>query len=92
MSALKMDNARFEVGETYIARTYHGSEKRFKVLKRNEETGYITFEEDDYKHSHISRIPLKGWADERVTITKGTYGRVCWTGGCTLYAKNIAED
>lgn len=88
---------KFEVGKVYEATNYHGYKYRYKVIKRAE-SGYITFEEVDRvafgKPKRFARIPLKGWehADERVTIQKGTFGRVCWTGGCTLYARNLVAE
>lgn len=88
---------KFEVGKVYEATTYHGSKHRYKVIKRAE-SGYITFEEvfsTSYcKPERFARVPLKGWehSDERVTIKKGTFGGVCWTGGCNLYARDLVTE
>lgn len=91
------DGMKFEIGKVYEATTYYGSKHRYKVIKRAE-SGYITFEEvfsTPYcKPKRFARIPLKGWehADERVTIQKGTFGRVCWTGGYDLYARDLVAE
>ena len=85
------DGMKFEVGKVYEG-TY-----RYKVIKRAE-SGYITFEEVDRvafgKPKRFARISVKGreHADECVTIKKGTFGRVCWTGGCTLYARDLVTE
>lgn len=87
------EKIRFEIGKVYEATTYYGSKCRYKVIKRAE-NGYITFEEvTSYgKPKRFARIPCKGLSDECVTIKKGTFGRVCWTGGCHLSACNIVEE
>lgn len=92
---------KFEVGKVYEATTYRGNKKYYLVVKRAP-SGYITFEDVTYTASGITkrrgerfaRIPSKGWdfADERVTIKKGTYGGVCWTGGYSLYARNEVKS
>ena len=90
----KDNRQKFEVGCVYRATTYHGNYDYYLVVKRSP-SGYITFQEiypntGNLSREKFARKPLKGWenADERVTIKSGTYGRVCSTGGCTLYARN----
>lgn len=89
---------KFKVGKVYTGETYHGSKKKYLCVDRRD-SGYIffrdiTYGDDNYSAKQvIRRKPLKGWegADERVEIDKGTFGRVCWTGGFTLYSRNELE-
>lgn len=90
---------KFQVGKIYVATKYRGGKSFYKCIKRSD-SGFIFFQEvwldhpegDRYRYYRdvIRRKPEKGWegADERVVLDKGTFGRVCWTGGCTLYARD----
>lgn len=94
---------KFIPGKFYTTTTYYGNRRIYLCVKRSE-SGFIFFKEYNYwkdkrilEESHsavIRRKPEKGWegADERVAINKGTFGRVCWTGGCTLYARDAWTD